>query len=52
MRPTGGPEKLQRRRQRTAQLLNQGLHPVEGAQRVGVDRCRLIIEMLKFYCHE
>lgn len=38
MRPSGSPEELERRRRRAIDLLNQGLMPVEVAQRVGVDR--------------
>jgi transposase len=38
MRPKGSPGELERRRQRALTLLEQGLQPVEVAQRVGVDR--------------
>lgn len=38
MRPTGSPEELERRRLRALALLEEGLQPVEVAQRVGVDR--------------
>jgi len=38
MRPTGSPEKLERRRLRALALLKEGLQPVEVARRVGVDR--------------
>lgn len=38
MRPSGSPEELERRRLRALALLNEGLLPVEVAQRVGVDR--------------
>lgn len=38
MRPKGSPAELERRRLRALSLLEQGLQPVEVAQRVGVDR--------------
>lgn len=38
MRPTGSPEELERRRLRALALLDDGLQPVEVAQRIGVDR--------------
>ena len=38
MRPHGSPEELERRRQRALALLDEGLQPVEVAQRLGVDR--------------
>lgn len=38
MRPSGSPEELERRRLRALSLLNEGLLPVEVAERVGVDR--------------
>ncbi len=38
MRPSGSPEELERRRFRALALLQQGLSPVEVAQRVGVNR--------------
>lgn len=38
MRPHGSPEELERRRQRALALLEEGLQPVEIAQRLGVDR--------------
>lgn len=38
MRPHGSPEELERRRERAMVLLDEGLAPVEVAQRVGVDR--------------
>jgi transposase len=38
MRPHGSPEELERRRQRALALLEEGLQPVEVAQRLGVDR--------------
>jgi len=38
MRPQGSPEELERRRKRAIALLEEGLAPVDVAQRVGVDR--------------
>lgn len=38
MRPSGSPEELEQRRYRALALLQQGLSPVEVAQRLGVDR--------------
>lgn len=38
MRPKGSPAELERRRLRALSLLEQGLQPVEVAQRLGVDR--------------
>jgi len=38
MRPHGSPEELEHRRQRALTLLDEGLQPVEVAQRLGVDR--------------
>jgi transposase len=38
MRPNGSPHELEQRRYRALALLQQGLSPVEVAQRVGVDR--------------
>lgn len=38
MRPKGSPEELEHRRQRALALLEEGLPPVEVAQRLGVDR--------------
>jgi transposase len=38
MRPSGSPQELEQRRYRALSLLQQGLSPVEVAQRVGVDR--------------
>jgi transposase len=38
MRPSGSPQELEQRRFRALALLQQGLSPVEVAQRVGVDR--------------
>ena len=38
MRPNGSPEELERRRQRALALLEEGLQPVEVAERIGVDR--------------
>jgi transposase len=38
MRPSGSPQELEQRRYRALALLQQGLSPVEVAQRVGVDR--------------
>lgn len=38
MRPIGSPEELERRRLRALALLDEGLQPVEVAQRIGVDR--------------
>ena len=38
MRPKGSPAELERRRLRALSLLEQGLQPVEVAQRIGVDR--------------
>jgi len=38
MRSPGSPEELERRRRRALSLLDEGLLPVEVAQRVGVDR--------------
>ena len=38
MRPSGSPHELEQRRYRALALLQQGLSPVEVAQRVGVDR--------------
>jgi transposase len=38
MRPDGSPHELEQRRYRALALLQQGLSPVEVAQRVGVDR--------------
>lgn len=38
MRPNGSPRELEHRRYRALALLQQGLTPVEVAQRVGVDR--------------
>ena len=38
MRPNGSPQQLEQRRYRALALLQQGLSPVEVAQRVGVDR--------------
>jgi transposase len=38
MRPAGSPEELERRRRRAIELLEQGLMPVEVAQRLDVDR--------------
>ena len=38
MRPTGSPEELERRRGRAIQLLQEGLAPVEVAERVGATR--------------
>ena len=38
MRPEGSPKELERRRGRALTLLEQGLRPVDVAQRLGVDR--------------
>jgi len=38
MRPNGSPHELEQRRYRALALLQQGLSPVEVAQRLGVDR--------------
>ena len=38
MRPNGSPEELERRRLSALSMLEQGLAPVEVAQRLGVDR--------------
>lgn len=38
MRPSGSPQALEQRRYRALALLEQGLSPVEVAQRVGVER--------------
>lgn len=38
MRPSGSPRELEQRRYHALALLQQGLSPVEVAQRVGVDR--------------
>lgn len=38
MRPSGRPVELENRRLRAIKLLDQGLQPVEVAQRIGVDR--------------
>jgi len=38
MRPKGSPHELEQRRYRALALLQQGLSPVEVAQRIGVDR--------------
>lgn len=38
MRPNGSPEELERRRLRAIALLQEGLQPVEVAERIGVDR--------------
>jgi len=38
MRPSGSPQELEQRRYRALALLQQGLSPVEVAQRLGVDR--------------
>lgn len=38
MRPNGSPQELERRRQRALALLEEGLQPVEVAERMGVDR--------------
>lgn len=38
MRPHGNPHELEQRRYRALALLQQGLSPVEVAQRIGVDR--------------
>src|SRR5437879_5085303 len=38
MRPQGSPQELEQRRLRALALLEQGLQPVEVAQRLGVDR--------------
>lgn len=38
MRPKGSPHELEQRRYRALALLQQGLSPVEVAQRLGVDR--------------
>jgi transposase len=38
MRPNGSPAELERRRLRALSLLEEGLAPVEVAQRLGVDR--------------